>query len=149
VASRPALKIYYDASCPLCRAEFHALKDADDDDRLVLVDCSERLFADGCADRDGVDRAAMMEAIHVRDASGNWYRGVDAFQKIYTTMGMHSLARFWGSTRLRPALEPSYAWFARNRQPLSRLRLHRAFGWLMRRLALNARKRQTASDSDP
>ena len=39
-ASRYPLTIYYDASCPLCAAEMHALRDEDHACRLRLVDCS-------------------------------------------------------------------------------------------------------------
>lgn len=139
MVSAPDLTIYYDASCSLCRAEFHALKAADNTNRLALVDCSERLFADRSADRDGVDRAAMMQAIHVRTADGTWYRDVDAFHKIFSTLGIRPLARLWGSARLRPILKLCYAWVARHRQALSRLPLHSLVAWMIKRLALHAK----------
>lgn len=145
MASGPDLTIYYDASCSVCRTEFHTLKAADNNNRLALVDCSERLFADRSADRDGVDRAAMMQVIHVRSADGTWYRDVDAFHKIFATMGIRPMARFWGSAHLRPILKKIYPWVARHRQALSRLPVHGLIAWTIKILAVGAKRPDDAT----
>lgn len=130
--SDSALTVYYDRSCPICRFEIEGLNAALEDGKLRLVDCSERVFADKIADRDGVDRAQMMAALHVRDRAGHWYRGTDAFAKLYAHSGLGGLARIWGSARLKPVLDRIYAWIARNRGLLNRSGLPRLYArWVI------------------
>lgn len=114
------LTVFYDASCPLCAVEMHALKARDRDGRLELVDCSAPEF-DARVLGLPVTRDALMERIHARDGDGRWLTGVDVFEAVYAAAGLGSLARLWGSRYLRPLLARLYPWVARNRQQLSRL----------------------------
>ena len=132
------LTIFYDASCPLCASELHALRDHDERRSLVLVDCSAEEFADASTKAAGISRADLMQCIHARDATGRWYRGVDVLALAYRTAGIESIARLWAHPRLRPLWSRVYPWIARHRMTLSRLRLHGLFGWLIRRAARRA-----------
>lgn len=138
------LVIYYDASCPLCREEMHALKDHDSQSRLTLVDASPAGFADAHLEAAGIARADLMRLIHARDAAGRWFIGVDVFELAYAAAGLHGMARLWANPRLRPVWTRLYPWVARFRQPLSWLRLNRAYGWLVRRAATRAQARAAA-----
>jgi predicted DCC family thiol-disulfide oxidoreductase YuxK len=121
------LTLYYDASCPMCAGEMHALKAADADDRLVLVDCSPPDFDDRPYAAEGITRASMARLIHARDANGRWLVGVEVFEAAYEAAGFATLARLWGHRRLRPWWDRVYPWVARHRQVLSRLGVQHLF----------------------
>jgi predicted DCC family thiol-disulfide oxidoreductase YuxK len=97
------LVIYYDASCPLCREEMHALKAHDAADRLRLLDASPPGFSDPHLAAAGIGQDALMRLIHARDAAGHWFVGVQVFELAYAAAGLHTVARLWASPRLRPA----------------------------------------------
>ena len=138
------LTIYYDRSCPLCREEMQALKDHDREDRLRLVDASAPGFRDPHVAAAGLAPAELMRRIHARDAAGRWYVGVPVFELAYGAAGLAGIARFWGHPRLRPLWDAAYPWIARLRQPLSALRLNRAYGAWVRRAAARAQRRSQA-----
>ncbi|HTP99073.1 MAG TPA: DUF393 domain-containing protein [Casimicrobiaceae bacterium] len=143
------LTVYYDASCPLCRAETEALKARDAGDALRLVDCS-------CADFegpvDGVTRERMMARIHARDSAGRWIRGMDVFAAVYAAAGLRLLARLFASRALRPLFDRLYPWVADHRRELSRFGLPRPFRLVGRRArgscaACAPRERPRSSES--
>lgn len=138
------LVIYYDASCPLCREEMHALKAHDGAGRLQLLDASAPGFSDEWLLAAGIRHEALMRLIHARDAEGRWFVGVDVFELAYGAAGLHGVAALWAHPRLRPLWEALYPWVARFRQPLSWLRLNRAYGWLVRRAAARAQRQAQA-----
>ena len=142
------LRVYYDRSCPVCRAEIHALKAEDQRGRLQLIDCSADDFADEIAARDGKSQHAMMNAIHVIDANGRWHIAADAFAAIYDAAGIRRMARFWSAPSLRPLLDRIYPLMAYCRPVLSVLGLHRLIGWLTRRAARRAAERSGACRID-
>lgn len=143
--TRPSfpLTIYYDASCPLCAAELHAIRDYDEQKRLDLIDCSSPDFRSDETEAAGITIAELMETIHARDAAGRWYRGVDVFVLAYTSVGIEGIAGLWAHPGLRPLWDRLYPWIARHRMALSRLHLHGAFGWLVRRAAQRADRQRT------
>lgn len=138
------LVIYYDASCPLCREEMHALVAHDAEAKLQLVDASVVDFADDHTRAAGIDQAALMRLIHARDPQGRWFRGVEVFELAYGAAGLKGIAALWGNPRLRPLWDRLYPWIARFRQPLSALRLNRLYGALVRRAAARAQRRAAA-----
>ena len=138
------LAIYYDASCPLCREEMHALKAYDRHSRLDLRDASVPGFSDADLDAAGIGVPDLMLAIHARDAEGRWFRGVEVFELAYGAAGLERIAALWGHPWLRPLWDRAYPWVARFRQPLSKLRLNRLYGWLVRRAAARAQHRAAA-----
>jgi predicted DCC family thiol-disulfide oxidoreductase YuxK len=125
------LTVYYDASCPLCTSEMHALKARDEGDRLVLVDCSDASFEAESLPCPTVDRQSMLRIIHARDASGRWLSGIDVFVAAYRAAGFRLTAKVLDSALLRPLLDRMYPWVARHRQLLSALGFQRVFRRLM------------------
>lgn len=113
------LTVYYDASCSLCSAEIDNIHMADAEQRIRLVDCSAADFDDSPFLADGITREAMMECMHVRDNQGVWVKGVSSFELLYRTVGMTTIAKFWGGKRTRPLTEWAYPWVARHRMALS------------------------------
>ena len=126
------LTIYYDASCPLCASEMHALAARDREARLVLVDCSAMDFDARPFTADGVTRAAMLGEIHARDAVGRWLTGIDVLAEAYRAAGFPRIARLFANARLRPPWTRLYPWIARSRYRLSRMRLYRFYDMLAR-----------------
>jgi predicted DCC family thiol-disulfide oxidoreductase YuxK len=140
------LTVFYDGACRLCSSEIAALKAVDEQGWLTLVDCSAADFDDTPYRAAGATREAMMQSIHVRDALGDWHRGVDALSLVYGTLGLTATAKLWTHRRLRPATEALYAWVVRHRYTLSRLRLHRLTPLVMRALAWRATTRPHCHD---
>jgi predicted DCC family thiol-disulfide oxidoreductase YuxK len=133
---RYPLTVFYDASCPLCATEMHALRALDDAGRIELVDCSAPEFSDEGLRACGITRASLMRRMHARDAHGRWLSGLDAFEAIYRAAGLERAARLWANPRWRPLFDRIYPWVARYRQLLSRLGIHRVVGRLIRRAGL-------------
>ena len=127
------LTIYYDASCPLCAAEMHTIKETDFENKLVLVDCSSDNFAEPafCPS----NKAAMMERIHAVDAAGEWLTGVDVFAIAYRAGGFNKLGAFWDNKLLRPILTRAYPFIADNRHWLSQTPLPHLFNKALRAFA--------------
>jgi predicted DCC family thiol-disulfide oxidoreductase YuxK len=135
------LTIFYDASCPLCRKEMHALKAYDAQDRLRLVDCSAATFRDASAEQAHITTADMLRLIHARDESGRWVIGVDVFVLAYRATGIEAVASLFEFRPLRPFLNRLYPWIARNRMVLSRFGVNIVYENIVRRAALHAQKR--------
>ncbi|MGB4811978.1 MAG: DUF393 domain-containing protein [Methylophilaceae bacterium] len=131
-ASYP-LTIYYDASCPLCAAEMHTIKETDFDNKLILVDCSDDQFKAPafCP----TSKAEMLSRIHAQDAAGQWFKGVDVFAIAYQVSGFTKLSKFWGSKILRPILVRLYPLVADNRHWLSKTPLPTLLNKLLRMCA--------------
>ena len=129
---RYPLTIFYDASCPLCATEMHALRELDKAGRIELVDCSAREFSDEGLRAEGITRDSLMRRIHARDAHGRWVAGMDAFEAVYRAAGLEAAAQLWSSPRWRPLFDRLYPWIARYRQLLSRLGLHHLVARLIR-----------------
>ncbi len=124
------LTIYYDASCPLCSAEMHALAARDAGRRLALVDCSAPGFAGGT---DAPPRSELMRRIHARDAHGRWLRGIAVFAEAYRAAGFTRTARVLEAPLLRPLLDLCYGPLADHRRLLTAVGLHRALAWVLGR----------------
>jgi predicted DCC family thiol-disulfide oxidoreductase YuxK len=139
---RYPLTVFYDASCPMCASEMHALRDLDREGRLELVDCSAAQFSDEGLRAEGITKDKLMALIHARDAHGRWLVGIDCFEAVYRAVGLEGAARIWGDRRLRPLLTRAYPWIARNRQTLSLLGVN----WLVRRLLPKAARHDEHCD---
>ncbi|MGQ0547506.1 MAG: thiol-disulfide oxidoreductase DCC family protein [Betaproteobacteria bacterium] len=118
---RYPLTIFYDASCPLCASEMHALKARDRAGKLELVDCAAPDFDESVLSGLPIRRSDLMTLIHARDAHGRWLRGVDVLAAAYGAVGLEASARIWANGCLRPLWRRLYPLVARNRQVLSRL----------------------------
>jgi predicted DCC family thiol-disulfide oxidoreductase YuxK len=139
--SKQALQVYFDGSCALCSAEIDAIRAAAPPEALVFTDCSAAAFDDTRFKGDGVSRDAMMQVMHVREANGVWYRGVDAFAQLYGRADLPEIARLWSSSLTRPLLVRLYPWIVRNRYWLSRLGLPGLTGVIVRYYAAKAQRR--------
>jgi len=135
---RYPLTVFYDASCPMCATEMHALRDRDYRGRIELVDCSAADFDDEGLRAEGITQKKLMALIHVRDAHGRWLVGIDCFEAVYRAVGLEARARIWADRKLRPFLDRAYPWIARHRQVLSRLGANRLVGWLLPGVARHA-----------
>jgi predicted DCC family thiol-disulfide oxidoreductase YuxK len=142
------LRIYYDASCPLCRTEMHTLKRYDIKQRLELVDCSPEDFSDEFSVNAGYRRAEMMKLIHARDAQGQWLIGVAVFEAAYGATGIIGMEKIWANRFLRPLWDRIYPWIADNRMFLSKLGLTKMFGVIVNRAAKKAVAKSQACAND-
>ena len=117
----PLLTVYYDGTCALCSAEMNEIRAMDAAGEMAFVDCAAPGFDDrGLA----ATQAQMLEALHVRDALGDWHRGVDAIALVYATVGAPWLAHAWAHPLTRPFTRRLYPWIVRHRHRLSALGLH-------------------------
>jgi len=137
---RYPLTIFYDASCPMCANEMHALKALDGGGRLELVDCSAPDFDEGVLGREDLTRAALMARIHARDADGRWLAAIDVYEATYRAVGLETPARIWGHRLLKPLWSALYPIVADNRQLLSRLGASRLMQWLIPKRACGVRE---------
>jgi len=142
------MRIYYDASCPLCRTEMHTLKEYDARQRLDLVDCSQTDFDDEYANQADYEKAAMMRLIHARDANGQWMIGVAVFEAAYGAVGITGMEKLWANRLLRPIWDRIYPWIADHRMGLSKLGVTRLFGWMVKRAAKKAVAKTQACAND-
>lgn len=141
------LTIYFDASCALCNSEMQNIKLRDADNELILIDCSASDFDDSPFYAEGITRDTMMNCLHAQDANGAWLKGVAAFEVIYRTVGMASIAKLWGHPLTRPLAERVYPWVVRHRHCLSALGLHKLFGlWSQRAARQSSLKSQACKD---
>jgi len=111
--------IFYDASCELCRAEIEAVKFHDNEEQFMMIDCSAEEFNDTAYQEEGITREAMMNYMHVRNSKGDWFVGVDAFELIYRTLGLSTVAWLWGGRLTRPLTSRLYPWIAKHRELIS------------------------------
>ena len=141
---RYPLTVFYDASCPMCASEMHALRERDRYGHIELVDCSAPDFDDEGLRAEGITKEKLMGLIHARDAHGRWLVGIDGFEAVYGAVGLEAAARLWGDRQLRPVLSRAYPWIARNRQTLSRFGVNRLMRWLLPRAVRHAEHRDVA-----
>ena len=143
------LTVYFDASCRLCNSEMQNIKIHDANNRIVLIDCSHPEFDDSPFKALGIDKNAMMNRLHMQDANGTWFIGVEAFEVIYQAVNMAAVASLWGGRWTKPVAERLYPWVADHRYLLSAIGLPKLFEYLGKRAAQKAdrQSRQCAESS--
>jgi predicted DCC family thiol-disulfide oxidoreductase YuxK len=117
MASDYPLKIFYDASCPVCALEMDHLRARDADGRLELVDLSAPGFDAPCH---GFAHADLDAAIHAVRPDGSVVRGMAVLRLAYAAAGLGWLLRPTAVGPLRPAFDAAYRVFARHRKAISR-----------------------------
>jgi predicted DCC family thiol-disulfide oxidoreductase YuxK len=117
MASDYPLKIFYDATCPVCALEMDQLGARDKEGRLVLVDMSAPGFDARCH---GFGHAELDAAIHAVRPDGSVVRGMAVLRLAYAAAGLGWLMRPSGFGPLRPAFDAGYRVFARHRKSISR-----------------------------
>jgi predicted DCC family thiol-disulfide oxidoreductase YuxK len=110
--------VYFDGSCPLCRAEIEAYRRGDRAGSLCFVDVSER----GAALPEGVSRRQVMERFHVRASDGRLLSGAAAFVEVWSRLPEWRWAARVASVRgVTATLEAGYRMFLPVRPFISRL----------------------------
>ncbi|MBF7054003.1 DUF393 domain-containing protein [Halomonas sp. KAO] len=122
LAARAPVTLFHDGHCPLCQREVAWLARHPRRERVRLVDIQAANFD---AAPLGRSVAAMMGRLHLRDANGRWFVGMDASRALYAVLGYRR--RVWISTLpgIGRLTDAGYHWFARRRLHLGR--------WLERR----------------
>ena len=109
------LTVYYDGSCPLCRAEIDHYRGCEGARRLDFVDVGRDADVDVEAVLgEGLDRTRALRRFHVRDGAGNLVSGAAAFARLWRVLpGWRWLAgivdlRILGIRPVLPLAEAAY-----------------------------------------
>jgi predicted DCC family thiol-disulfide oxidoreductase YuxK len=115
--ARAPVTLYHDGNCPLCRREVAWLARHPRRADVRLVDIQATDFDAATL---GTTFEAMMGRLHLRDAAGDWFIGMDASRALYAVLGYRRLV--WLSTLpgLAPLMDRGYRGFARRRVALGR-----------------------------
>jgi predicted DCC family thiol-disulfide oxidoreductase YuxK len=117
--------VYFDGSCPLCRAEvshYRAQKGAED---LCFTDVSNPSATPGT----GLSREEAMARFHVRGADGSLVSGAAAFAAVWQHLPRYRwAARIAALPGVLPAMEAGYRVFLPVRPFLARLFRNRSYG---------------------
>jgi predicted DCC family thiol-disulfide oxidoreductase YuxK len=135
------LTTYYDGACQLCRAEMHNLMLRNTVGRVAFVDAAAPGFDAAAL---GLTQEAVMNALHVRTASGDWLVGVPAFEALYRTLGLPWVAAALRQPLLAAAAARVYPWVVRHRHHLPRAPIT----WLFERAGRRAAERAAARRCD-
>ena len=76
-AAYPLLTVYFDGSCPLCRAEIAIYRRLPESQAMAWVDVSAG------QDLGGLTCQAAMARFHVRDSQGRMFSGAAAFSQMW------------------------------------------------------------------
>ena len=110
--------VYFDGSCPLCRAEIGYYQGKDRAGALCFVDVSKQ----GAEGPEGTARERAMERFHVRAADGTIVSGAAAFVEVWARLpGWRWAARAAALPGTLTVLEFGYRLFLPIRPLLSRL----------------------------
>jgi len=122
------LTLFYDAACPLCQAEIQFLAGRNQQELLAFVDINSELYQ---PERVGVSCEQALAAMYGQYADGKLISGVEVFSAAYARANLKVLAWLFSRKALRPLLNISYKFFAKNRHAISKI-----FGpfalWLVR-----------------
>ena len=78
----PKSTVFFDGSCPLCRAEIGYYRRKDQAGALCFVDVSET----GAATPEGITQRRALERFHVRSGDGRVLSGAAAFVEVWTRL---------------------------------------------------------------
>jgi predicted DCC family thiol-disulfide oxidoreductase YuxK len=105
--------IYFDSGCPVCARGAEHWQGLDWARRTEWVDLMQQPEA---LAQDGVDFAAAMEILHVRDRSGRIVSGGDAFLELWDQLPRwRHLARLIRAAGLQGAFDRACRWHSRGR----------------------------------
>ena len=113
----PALTVWHDGTCPLCRREIALMRKLDTRGAIDFVDASDPA-ADGVCP---VDRDALLAHFHARE-DGRMLSGAAAFAAMWRAIPvLHPLGLAARNRVILAALERTYRGFLRVRPLLQRL----------------------------
>lgn len=113
----PKSTVYFDGSCPLCRAEIGYYQRKDQYSALCFVDISEP----GGIPPEGITQERAMKRFHVRASDGRVLSGAAAFVEVWTRLPRWRwAARLAGLPGVTPLLELGYRLFLPIRPYLSK-----------------------------
>ena len=124
----PALTIYYDGLCPLCRAEIEHLEKLDTAGKLQLEDINRPDFTSRFPH---IDPVAADRILHAEAADGQLIYGLDVTCLAWKLVGKGHWFAFLRWPVIRPVADLCYRFFARHR--------HRISGWFGRPRACDER----------
>lgn len=78
----PKSTVFFDSSCPLCRAEIGYYRRQDQARALCFVDVSDP----GAVTPEGITQRRAMERFHVRASDGSVLSGAAAFVEVWTRL---------------------------------------------------------------
>ena len=117
VTERPPSIVYFDGSCPLCRAEIGMYSRNDSDGSLCFVDISAR----SASVLEGLTQQRALQRFHVRNDKGQLLSGAAAFVEVWDRLpGWRWAARAAGFPGAIAMLELGYCLFLPIRPFLSR-----------------------------
>jgi predicted DCC family thiol-disulfide oxidoreductase YuxK len=108
------LTIFYDGACGVCSTEMKYYRSIADQ-RIVFIDISSPDFI---ADQHGRDNNDFQRELHVMDASGKFYTGVEAFRALWVSLPSPFyplLAKLVGLPGINLTSRVGYSIFARLR----------------------------------
>ena len=112
------LTLFYDAACPLCRAEIEFLSRRNQQGLLAFVDINSDDYR---PDSVGVSCEQALAAMYGQYADGKLISGVEVFSAAYARANLKVLAWIFSLKLLRPILNASYRFFAKNRHAISKI----------------------------
>ena len=113
----PKSTVYFDGSCPLCRAEIGYYQRKDQYSALCFVDISEP----GGIPPEGITQERAMKRFHVRASDGRVLSGAAAFVEVWTRLPRWRwAARLAGLPGVTPLLQVGYRLFLPIRPYLSK-----------------------------
>ena len=110
------LTLFYDAACPLCRAEIEFLSGRNPQGLLAFVDINPEHYRPETV---GVSCEQALAAMYGQYADGTLISGVEVFSAAYERANLKFLAWLFSRKTLRPLLNWSYRFFAKNRHVIS------------------------------
>lgn len=114
----PALKVYFDGACPLCRREIAHYRKLDRAGRLDFID----LTSDGAETGPNLSCEAALARFHVREVDGRLLSGAAAFVRLWQEVpGWRWLAPVAKIPGVTWILERAYRGFLPLRPRLKRL----------------------------
>lgn len=120
-AGNGALDVFFDGSCPLCRAEIAYYRRKAEPGAVRFVDVSQDDEATATLLPDGLERSRAMARFHVRRQDGTVLSGARAFATLWrVTPGFKTAGLVAGSWGIRHVLEGAYRAFLPVRPLLQR-----------------------------
>jgi predicted DCC family thiol-disulfide oxidoreductase YuxK len=110
--------IFYDARCPLCNAEMSQLKKADVKEKITLEDLNATDFSERFPN---VDKNSAMAILQAQNQAGDMLYGLDVTYQAWKTVGKHRWLFILRLPVIRIFADMGYRFFAKYRQPISRL----------------------------